>query len=272
VIFLLFFAIFCENLTKFDKNLRVWLLSVGHGQAAIISINGKTTLIDAGSISQNNIGDNIVNPFLNYFAINKIESAFISHDDIDHYNGLPEIISAHNCQNIYTADQFIQKINNSPAAMELEQFLHRKNLVLKPAPKKQSLGKADITLLWPNELSNMELGSDNEASLVLLVEYAGRKILFCSDIPADVQKRLMTLYPDLDIDIMITPHHGSQRTTDNDFITFFRPEYLITSCAEFRFAGLSERIKNFENSFYTCKDGVIFVKITPSGKIKINKK
>ena len=90
VIFLLFFAIFCENLTKFDKNLRVWLLSVGHGQAAILHINGKTTLIDAGSISQNNIGGNIVNPFLDYTAQNKINSIFISHDDIDHYNGLPE--------------------------------------------------------------------------------------------------------------------------------------------------------------------------------------
>ena len=272
VIFLLFFAIFCENLTKFDKNLRVWLLSVGHGQAAILHINGKTTLIDAGSISQNNIGGNIVNPFLNYFAINKIESAFISHDDIDHYNGLPEIITSHKCQNIYTADQFIQKINNSPAAMDLKRFLSNQKLTLQLAPKKQFIGGAEITLLWPNELSNMELGSDNEASLVILVEYAGRKILFCSDIPADIQKELMNLYPDLDIDIMLTPHHGSQRTTDNDFITFFRPEYLITSCAEFRFAGLSERIKNFENSFYTCKDGVIFVKITPSGKIKINKK
>jgi beta-lactamase superfamily II metal-dependent hydrolase len=68
---------------------------------------------------------------------------------------------------------------------------------------------------------------------------------------------------------MITPHHGSQRTTDNDFITFFRPEFLITSCAEFRFAGLSEQIKNSENSFYTCKDGAIFVEIMPNGKIKI---
>jgi beta-lactamase superfamily II metal-dependent hydrolase len=80
----------------------------------------------------------------------------------------------------------------------------------------------------------------------------------------------MDLHPDLDIDIMITPHHGSQRTIDNNFITFFRPEYLITSCAEFRFAGTSEQIKNAKNSFYTCKNGAISIGITSVGKIKIN--
>jgi competence protein ComEC len=271
VIFLLFFAIFCTNSTKFDKNLHFFVLSTGHGQAAILNINGKTSIIDAGSMSRNNIGNNIVNPFLDYFAINKIDSAFISHDDIDHYNGLPEIIENHKCRNIYAPAQFIQNIVNSGAGMELERFLENKNLTLQPAPPKKNISGATITLLWPNELSDTNSYSDNEASLVLLVEYAGKKILFCSDITADIQKQLMTLYPDLDIDIMLTPHHGSQRTTDDDFITFFKPEYLITSCAEFRFAGLSEQIKTSKNSFYTCKDGAIFAEITPSGEIKIKK-
>jgi competence protein ComEC len=155
--------------------------------------------------------------------------------------------------------------------MELERFLEDKNLTLQPAPSKKIIGNAAITLLWPNKLSNMELSSDNGASLVLLVEYASRKILLCSDIPSDIQKQLMTLYPDLDIDIMLTPHHGSQRTMADGFITFFRPEYLITSCAEFRFAGLSEQIKTFKNSFYTCKDGAISAEITPNGNIKIKR-
>jgi competence protein ComEC len=207
---------------------------------------------------------------LDYSAIDKIDSVFISHDDIDHYNGLPEIIAGHKCQNIYTAPQFIQNISDSNAAMILERFLQDKNLSLIPAPAEKNIGKAAITLLWPDELPNMKLSSDNEASLVLLVEYAGRKILFCSDIPSDIQKQLMNLKPDLDIDIMLTPHHGSQRTTVDNFITFFRPEYLITSCAEFRFDGLSKQIKNSQNSFYTCKDGAIFIEITSNGKIRIN--
>lgn len=271
IILLLFASIFCVNKYKNFNSLQLTVLSVGHGQAAILNINGKMTIIDAGSISQNNIGGNIVNPFLDYSAIDKIYSVFISHDDIDHYNGLPEIITNHKCQNIYTDPKFIQNISDSNAAMDLERFLQSKNLSLTPAPAKTSIGKAEITLLWPNGLSNTELSTDNEASLVLLADYAGRKILFCSDIPSAIQKQLMNLYPDLDIDIMITPHHGSARTADDDFITFFRPEYLITSCAEFRFAGLSEQIKNSKNSFYTCKNGAIFAEISPTGKIKINK-
>ena len=54
--------------------------------------DNENLIIDAGSMSRNNIGDNIVNPFLNYIAAGKIDSVFVSHDDIDHYNGLPEIL------------------------------------------------------------------------------------------------------------------------------------------------------------------------------------
>lgn len=270
VILLLFASVFCVNKFKNFNSLQLTVLSVGHGQAAIVNIDGQNIIIDAGSISQNNVGGNIVNPFLDYSAIDKIDSVFISHDDIDHYNGLPEIISAHKCQNIFAPAQFIQNISDSNAAMVLEQFLQNKKLSLTPAPAQKIIGSAEISLLWPMETTNENLYSDNEASLVLLIEYAGRKILFCSDIPSDIQKQLMNLYPDLDIDIMITPHHGSQRTTDDSFITFFRPEYLITSCAEFRFAGISKQIKNSENSFYTCKHGAISFGITSTGKIKID--
>ncbi|MDD5134142.1 MAG: DNA internalization-related competence protein ComEC/Rec2 [Phycisphaerae bacterium] len=265
---LLFAAVFSINNFRDSNNLKLTVLSVGHGQAAVVNLpDGQNIIIDAGSISKSDIGGNIVNPFFGYMAIDSINSVYISHNDIDHYNGLPEILEKHNCKNIYTTSQFIQ--SNSETLMELERFLEDRNLWLQAAPENISIGKTKISVLWPKDLPDEKFITDNQNSLVLLAEYAEKKILFCSDITADVQKRLMSLYPELDIDLLITPHHGSGRTTDAGFLNFFKPEYLITSCSETRFSGVNKEIKEFERSYYTPKDGAITAIINSKGIIKI---
>lgn len=267
---LLLVAAFSINKFKDLNNLKLTVLSVGHGQAAIVNLpDGQNIIIDTGSMSKGDIGNSIVNPFFGYMAIDSINSVYISHNDIDHYNGLPEILEKHNCKNIYTTSQFIQNIYKSDTAMELERFLEDRNLSLKTAPEKSSIGRAEITLLWPRDLPDENFSTDNQTSLVLLLEYADRKILFCSDITADVQKRLMSLYPQLNVDLIITPHHGSGRTADADFLNFLKPRYLITSCSKSQLAGTNREIKKFEHSYYTCNDGAITATINPQGKIRI---
>jgi competence protein ComEC len=264
---LLIFMVVINRFEKFN-NLKLTVLSVGHGQAAVVNLPDRQNIIvDAGSMSRGDIGDNIVNPFLDYTAAGKINSIFISHNDIDHYNSLPEILEKHNCKNIYTTSQFIQSISDT--SMALERFLEDRNLSLKTAPEKISVGKAEISVLWPRDLPDENFSTDNQTALVILLEYAGRKILFCSDITADVQKRLTSLYPQLNTDLLITPHHGSGRTADADFLNFFKPQYLITSCSKSQIFGVNKEIKEFAQSYYTCNSGAITVTINPKGKIKI---
>lgn len=244
-----------------NNDLRLAILSVGHGQTCVLSLpGGENIIIDAGSMSQSNVGEKTINPYLDYAAIRKIDSVFISHDDIDHFNGLPEILNKHKYENIYTTPQLIA--SDSGTVKELKKLYS-----LKAAPEKISHGKASITRLWP--IDTMIDYSDNESSLVLLVEYCGRKILFSSDITADVQKQLMDLYSQIDIDVLITPHHGSPRTTDANFINYFKPEYLITSCSESQLERISKAIKSFTKSYFTCSDGAITVLIDSGGKIKL---
>jgi competence protein ComEC len=266
----LFIAAFSINKFKNFGNLQLTVLSVGHGQAAFIkTADNKNFIIDAGSMSRNNVGDNIVNPFLNYIAADKIDSVFISHDDIDHYNGLPEILNKHKCKNVYTTRQFIQSAAASVTDANLCEFIRLRNIPLCVTPEEISLGKTIISRLWPKDISDENSLTDNESSLVLLIEYAGRRILLCSDITADVQNQLMNLYPQLDVDVIITPHHGSGRTLEPLFLNAFKPEFLITSCSEARLAGIGEKIKKFRQSYYTCKNGAITFLITPTGQIKI---
>ncbi|OQA02749.1 MAG: ComEC family competence protein [Planctomycetes bacterium ADurb.Bin401] len=246
-----------ENLIDFEFTV----LSVGHGQACVLSLpNARNAIIDAGSMSKSSTGTKIANAFLSYKAICRIDAVFISHDDIDHFNGLPEVTAVEKCGNFYTTPQLIQ--SDSATAKEL-----KKLFALKQAPAEVKFGKASIRRLWPiDEIADY---SDNESSLVLLVEYRGRKILLTSDVTADVQKKIMELYPRLDIDLMVTPHHGSGKTTYPAFINYFKPEHLVTSCSDVQFERTIPEIRNFANSFFTCRDGAVTVSINKTGKIKI---
>ncbi|MGA2914465.1 MAG: DNA internalization-related competence protein ComEC/Rec2 [Sedimentisphaerales bacterium] len=270
MITLLFIAAFSINKFNSRNNLQLTVLSIGHGQAAYIKTSeNKNFILDAGSMSKNNIGDTIVNPFLALLAADKIDSVFISHDDIDHYNGLPEILNNHIAKNIYTTPQFIQNAAASKTDAMLGEFVRSKGLLLCIAPEKIPLGKTTITRLWPLDTPDENVMTDNESSLVLLFEYAGRKILFCSDITKDVQFKLMNLYPALDVDIIITPHHGSGRTTDPAFINYFKPEYLITSCTDTRLSSVCPQILEHPQSYFTCNNGSITAVINPQGKISL---
>ena len=245
-------------LSKCRHNLNLAVLSVGHGQCIVLSCEGENVIIDAGSITKSNIGDKIVNPYLDYLAVRKISAVYISHDDIDHFNGLPEITNKHIVNNFFAAPQLIA--SSSDAAGRLKSLYK-----LAPAPETLLCGRAVITRLWPVETSAN--ASDNDLSLVLLVQYRGVKVLFCSDITADVQRKLITLYPMMDIDILVSPHHGSMRTTDELFIGYFKPEYIITSSAE---RALSPAIIKVENNFCTFRDGAINVIVDADSRISVN--
>ncbi|MFA5291745.1 MAG: DNA internalization-related competence protein ComEC/Rec2 [Phycisphaerae bacterium] len=270
IVLLLISAVISDNFEKYNK-LRLTVLSIGHGQAIYLKTpDNKNFIIDAGSITNKNIGDNTVNPFLNYIAADEIDSVFISHDDIDHYNGLPEILNKHKCKNVYTTPQFIQNAETSATDAKLSEFIRSGNIPIYAAPEKILLGKTVITRLWPKELPDENSLTDNESSLVSLVEYAGRKILFCSDITAGIQKHLMDLYPQLDVDLIITPHHGSARTLEPLFLSAFKPEFLITSCSRSRLSSTSSQIMEHSQSYYTGKDGAVTAVIDSAGRIKIS--
>ena len=112
--------------------------------------------------------------------------------------------------------------------------------------------------------------SENDKSLVLLIEFAGRKILLCSDIENAAQKEILRQHPDLRADIVVAPHHGSTRTTDPGFLEALGAEVLVFSCGPREYESLQEaaRIGPAEH-FYTPEHGAVTVCIDQDGRTEI---
>jgi len=71
-------------------------------------------------------------------------------------------------------------------------------------------------------------GSANDASIVLLVEVAGLRLLLTGDLEPPGQDEVAALVGDLDVDVLKVPHHGSAHQ-DLDFLLGLRPELALIS-------------------------------------------
>jgi competence protein ComEC len=95
----------------YNSDLEVTCLAVGHGQAIFVAMpGGENILFDAGSLSNKNCGQRIVVPFLRQKGISELDAIFLSHDDIDHINGVPEIVSVCEVGGIYANEGFLANV------------------------------------------------------------------------------------------------------------------------------------------------------------------
>jgi len=267
--------IFAMGFTKYQRTwpqaLELTCLAVGHGQAVFAAIpgGGNDMLFDAGSITTKDCGRRIIVPFLRQRGIGKINAIFLSHDDIDHINGVPEIVSQCKVQNIYANPAMIQKTDNpSTTAAFLSDWLKNRGRQLNPQPDKIQTSRATITSLWPTTQTCRDdsLG-DNDKSQVTLIEFAGRKILLCSDIQRLAQRQILKTYPNLKADVMVIPHHGSTRHLADGFIEKIGADILIVSCGYKGYTTMAIRPKANSKTFYTAANGAITVTIDNVGEI-----
>lgn len=252
--------------------LSLTCLDVGHGQAILARLPGKANILfDAGSLSRKDIGTRIVTPFLSYCGINQLDAIVISHNDIDHINGIPEIIESCKVKNICANDVFFTEADgNSPAGL-LNQYVKKKGLAVKPLKElPEFASEARITTLWPEgKLPSDIQFSENDQSLVCSIDFAGVKVLLCSDIEQLAQKELLRKYPGLQANIVIAPHHGSARTLDVGFLDSLSPDIVVSSCSKTQYESQQVLTRSPAGKLLsTAEYGAITVRIDKDGSVE----
>ncbi len=265
------------------NHLCMTCLDVGHGQAVLVQLPGTTNvLFDAGSLYGSNVGTRIVSPFLDYMGIGRLHAVVASHHDIDHINGIPEVVARRRVDHVYVDEaSFLQ--SDAPQTRDvLLGCLSQRRLHVENMPRTVDIGPAQIQVLWPTGewARQRELG-DNDRSLVCLIEFAGRKILLCSDIERFAQQEILRLQAGLRADVIVVPHHGSTRTLHEGFLEQLDPTVLLCSCSrrdyeQGRVFGpppvAAEGLASGSRAvtwLLTAKDGALSVCINRAGMVRI---
>ncbi len=190
------------------NQLRCTILSVGHGSAVVVELpGGKTLLYDAGRLGSPVAASRAIAGYLWSRGIAHIDAAIISHADADHYNALPALLDQFSFGAVYVSPVMFDESSASLSALHSAIERHGVPLAeLWGGDQLRSGGPARIEVLHPPRRGI--LGSDNANSIVLAVEFEGRRLLLAGDLESPGLDDVMAEAP-YDCDALLAPHHGS---------------------------------------------------------------
>jgi len=262
-------APFTENDSE-DRAINLHVLSIGHGTTTVVELpDGKTILYDIGSSSNFNLTSHVVAPFLRYRGVQKLDAVFISHPNIDHYNGLIDLCRSFPVDVLYLNDYFakdagraveilLEKLNEMKQPPVIK--LISRGCRLKPATTAEG---ADYTIkvLWPLPAHPSYVLDTNDSSLILRISTGNRSILLCGDAGIIPQRLLLEMEPpeNLKADVLLLPHHGSLGSTVPEFIRAVDPVACLNSNGRVPPSRLDKltALLPGQTIYHTCLNGCI---------------
>lgn len=200
--------------------LEVTFLSVGHGDAILISSGGAHALIDGGGVPNGtDTGRRFVVPLLKQRRIGRLNLAVLSHPHPDHALGLASALALVPTDRLWlpagSGDGPLTQLVRtaaSGASVEEVELGH-------PA---FALGGTTVEVLGPPR-DRLLLEGVNDQSLVLKLRYGAVSVL----LPGDVEGAGEELLSPGEVTVLKAPHHGSRTSSSPEFIGRVRPRHVI---------------------------------------------
>lgn len=212
--------------------LQIYALDVGQGDGLlVVTPNGKTVLIDAGSARA---GDDVV-AALNRRSIRSIDLAVASHPHADHIAGLRRVIGKLTVNSLLDSGQ-------SFASDEYDRLLRAvksRKVQFIPAKKNWKLtldSGVQIEAFNPRGdgrwITDVREGGsvENANSVVLRLSYGNFAMIFTGDAEAETEAVLLKDNFPLRAQVLKVGHHGSRYATSEKFLNAVKPEAAIISC------------------------------------------
>jgi competence protein ComEC len=187
---------------------RVTFLAVGHGGCVVIEApDGRVLLYDAGTTAGPDAVRRAVGPYLWSRGISRVDEVFLSHADLDHFNGLPELLRRFHVARVTMTPTFSDK--QSPGVSAVLAALERHGVAVRVvvAGDRFTAGSVTFDVLHPPPVGPE--GNENARSLVLLMRHEGHTVLLTGDLEGEGQA-LATAKPVAPVDVMLAPHHGAK--------------------------------------------------------------
>lgn len=199
-IFLLLILLFVELP---NGKLRITMLDVGQGDCIFVEgPYGKNYLIDGGSSDVGQVGKYRIEPFLKSQGTGTLDYVFVSHGDIDHYNGISEMLER---QKFGVKIKNLVLPSNYKEDEELKELAHLaidEGVKVSVIEKGQMIseGKLKITCVQPgNEEKTLE---GNAGSMVLDISFESFDMLCTGDVEYEGEEFLIQNIRGKDYDVL----------------------------------------------------------------------
>lgn len=223
----LFLVLWPQRSTEF----RCTFLAVGHGGCTVIETpGGKTLLYDAGAIGGPDVTRRHIAPYLWSRGIRNIDEVFLSHADLDHFNGLVQLCERFGVKRISSTPTFADRSTHA-VAFTVEE-VNRRGIPMRVLKAGDVFDVDGIRMEVLHPPAVMPRGgppeNENSRSLVIDVRYQGFSVLLTGDLEGPGLDRLLSS-PTRKLDVLMAPHHGSVRSKREELAAWARPQ-IVVSC------------------------------------------
>ncbi len=262
---------FCASAVHraFFTPIQVTFLDVGQGDACILELPDKTTIIyDTGP---DRAGKKVLYPFLKSKGIQSIDLLIISHADRDHYGGGIELSKKVRIKRLLIPPN----TDVSPHWSHWVDTLKATSAVTRVQCKDTLFKNPDVTLWTINPCPDNITTNRNEGSIVLILSAHGRQMMFTGDIGFKTEERLIENGA-FDIDILKVAHHGSKYSTHTEFLSWCKPEIALISAGQKNryqhpHPDVISRIREHGAEIYsTTRAGAVSIRVTKGSELAIH--
>ncbi len=205
------YDIFPARVDKWSPGLlEIRFFAVGKGDAVLLHMpDGKFVMIDTGYAET---ASDVVSG-LKKIGVDRISLLILTHHHKDHAGGFPYIVEA------FPVEKVVQAYDRREIG---------KNLV-KPGTRLMRAGGVSLTALGPTQ----SFEDENEASLVVRLDFNRISVLFAADILEESQKGLEKSGAKLRADLLKVPHHGRFKGfSPREFFAAVKPEFAVITSDE----------------------------------------
>lgn len=258
--------------------LEIRMLDVGQGDAvAVRTPRGRWILVDAGPPTRGSpLGQPVVRA-LRRAGVGALELMVLTHADADHFGGAEAVLAALPVARIVDPGLPVGK----EGYVELLGGAAKRGVPWSPARvgDRLEVDGVGLTVLAPSDSAVDRLASSpgppdaNEASVILLLEWRGFRALLTGDAFKDAERAVMERVGD--IDVLKVGHHGSDTSSDADFLDAVKPEWALISVGRNNRYGhpspdVVRRLKGAASEVLrTDTDGEIRVVVRRSGRLDV---
>ena len=218
---------------KQPQGLEITALDVGQGDGFILRNQGLVMSVDGGSTSNQRLGENVLVPYLESQAIERIDLALITHCDADHYSGILYLLEEETkisigellLPRVAVQDARYDALRDAAAARDVRiRYFGQGDCI--------DLGEVEILGCYPAGTEKLEAANDH--SIGMLLRAPDFQMLFTGDMDEACEQQMLAAlweanagYPK--IDVLKAGHHGSHTSSSEALLAALRPDYAILS-------------------------------------------
>jgi len=199
-----------------DSRWSVHFLDVGQGNASVIVKGGHAIIIDTGKrYAKGSAASRIIQPFIQWHKIERVDMIVVTHDDNDHSGGL-----------LFLHQQY-------PAATIISNQHQVDGLITRSCEHIAAMQWQGLEIMFAKAPTNY-VRTNNDSSCLIRVGDSNHSVLLVGDIGKKAEKYFsQTLKPRWRSTILQIGHHGSKTSSSNAFLNTIAPQVGIISASRF---------------------------------------